>query len=51
MKIRGIKATPINLRLEAQEADYIEGLILIDKILVDSVEIPKEATAASSGYF
>lgn len=50
MKIRGIKATPINLRLEAQEADYVEGLVLIDKILVDGVEIPKEA-AASNGCF
>ncbi|RVA12116.1 DUF427 domain-containing protein, partial [Mesorhizobium sp. M7A.F.Ca.US.002.01.1.1] len=38
------------------EAERIKGLVcfhheLVDKILVDGVEIPKEATAASNGYF
>ncbi|BAB53463.1 msl7335 [Mesorhizobium japonicum MAFF 303099] len=38
------------------EAERIKGLVcfhheLVDKILVDGVEIPKEATAASDGYF
>nr|WP_292589069.1 DUF427 domain-containing protein [Mesorhizobium sp.] len=38
------------------EAERIKGLVcfhheLVDKILVDGAEIPKEATAASDGYF
>ena len=38
------------------EAERIKGLVcfhheLVDKILIDGVEIPKEATAASDGYF
>ena len=38
------------------ESERIKGLVcfhheLVDKILVDGVEIPKESTAASHGYF